>query len=145
MRVELRQGCLFSPILFITFMYKIVEGVRFGDFRIGSLLFADGVVLLAPSVRDFQLSLDLFAAKCKAARMKTSTSKSKTIAQHSHLEKVDCLLQLRRRSCSKWKSSCSLGSCSRVRVKWSGRLTGGLVRRPQGCGLCTSPWWSRGS
>ena len=29
-----------------------IEGVRFGDLRIESLLFADDVVLLAPSARD---------------------------------------------------------------------------------------------
>ena len=52
-RVGLRQGCAFSPILFILFMDRIsrcskgVEGVRFGDLRIVSLLFADDVVLLA--------------------------------------------------------------------------------------------------
>ena len=57
-----------SPILFITLMDRTcrrsrgVEGVRFGDLRIGSLLFADDVLLLAPSVRDLQLSLDGFAA-----------------------------------------------------------------------------------
>ena len=51
-----------SPILFIIFMDRIsrrsqgVEGVRFGDLRIGSLLFADDVVLLASSDRDLQLA-----------------------------------------------------------------------------------------
>ncbi|KAK0154376.1 putative uncharacterized transposon-derived protein F52C9.6 [Merluccius polli] len=54
-RVGLRQGCTLSPILFIIFMDRIsrhsqgVEGVRFGDLRIGSLLFVDDVVLLASS------------------------------------------------------------------------------------------------
>ncbi|TWW81679.1 hypothetical protein D4764_01G0014940 [Takifugu flavidus] len=43
-------GCPLSPILFILFMDRIsrcshgVEGVRFADLRIGSLLFADDVV-----------------------------------------------------------------------------------------------------
>ena len=84
-RVGLRQGCPLSPILFITFMDRIsrrsqgVEGVRFGDLRIRSLLFADDVVLLASSGRDLQLSLDRFAAKCEAAGMKISTSKSETM------------------------------------------------------------------
>ena len=51
-----------------------VEGVRFGDLRIGSLLFADDVVLLASSGRDLQLSLERFAAECEAAGMRISTS-----------------------------------------------------------------------
>ncbi|KAK0135351.1 putative uncharacterized transposon-derived protein F52C9.6 [Merluccius polli] len=50
-----------------------VEGVRFGDLRIGSLLFADDVVLLASSDRDLQLSLDRFAAECEAVGMRIST------------------------------------------------------------------------
>ena len=37
---------------------SIVEGVRFVDFRIGSLHFADDVVLLASPSRDLQLLLD---------------------------------------------------------------------------------------
>ena len=44
---------------------------RFGALRLGSLLFADIAVLLAPSVRD------QFAAECEAAGMRISTSKSK--------------------------------------------------------------------
>ena len=58
MRVGLRQGCPLSPLMFLTFMdiisrhSQVIEGVRFRDLRIGALLFADGVVLLASSVRD---------------------------------------------------------------------------------------------
>ena len=81
-RVGLRQGCPLSPILFIIFMDRIsrrsqgVEGFQFGNLRIGSLLFADDVVLLASLGRDLQLSLERFAAEFEAAGMRISTSKS---------------------------------------------------------------------
>ncbi|KAK3536657.1 hypothetical protein QTP86_015466, partial [Hemibagrus guttatus] len=65
--VGLRQGCPLSPVLFIVFMDRIsrhsqgLEGVRFGDHRISSLIFADDVVLLAPSSLDLQHALGRFA------------------------------------------------------------------------------------
>ncbi|KAI3351207.1 hypothetical protein L3Q82_005760 [Scortum barcoo] len=58
--VGLRQGCPLSPVLFIIFMDRISrrsqgpEGVRFGNHRISSLLFADDVVLMASSGQDLQ-------------------------------------------------------------------------------------------
>ena len=129
-RVGLRQGCPLSPILFIIFMDRIsrhsqgVKGVRFGDLRIGSLLFADDMVLLASSDRDLQLSLDRFAAECEAVGMRISTSKSESMGGvHSPGSGM--------RSCPKWRSSSTSGSCSRVRGGWSGRSTGGTVRRLQ--------------
>ena len=69
-----------------------VEGVRFGDLRIGSLLFADDVVLLASSDRDLQLSLDRFAAECEAARMRISTSKSESMVLNR--KRVECTLRV---------------------------------------------------
>ena len=56
-----------------------VEGIRFGDFTIAALLYADDVVLLVPSVRDLQLSLDRFAAECEVARMRISPYKSEAM------------------------------------------------------------------
>ena len=53
--VGLRQSCPLSPVLFIIFMDRIsrhsqgLEGAWIGSHRISSLLFADNVVLLAPS------------------------------------------------------------------------------------------------
>ncbi|KAI3372674.1 hypothetical protein L3Q82_023135, partial [Scortum barcoo] len=49
------------------------EGVRFGNHRISSLLFADDVVLLASSSQDLQHVLERFAAECEAAGMRIST------------------------------------------------------------------------
>uniref|UniRef100_A0A8C6Q6Z6 Reverse transcriptase domain-containing protein n=1 Tax=Nothobranchius furzeri TaxID=105023 RepID=A0A8C6Q6Z6_NOTFU len=83
-RGGLRQGCPLSLILFITFMDRIsrrsqgVEGIRFGGLKIRSLLFADDLVLLASSEHDLQLSLERFTAKCEAAGIRISSSKSET-------------------------------------------------------------------
>jgi len=95
-RVGLRQGCPLSPILFIIFMNRIsrrsqgVEGVRFGNLRIVSLLFAVDVVLLALLGRDLQLSLERFAAEFEAAGMRISTSKSETMVLSR--KRVECSL-----------------------------------------------------
>ncbi|KAK3568661.1 hypothetical protein QTP86_011459 [Hemibagrus guttatus] len=67
-----------------------LEGVRFGDHRISSLIFADDVVLLAPSSLD--LSLECFAAECEAAGMRVSTSKSEAMVLDR--KKVACTLQV---------------------------------------------------
>ncbi|KAI3366683.1 hypothetical protein L3Q82_009358 [Scortum barcoo] len=83
--VGLRQGCPLSPVLFIIFMDRISrhsqgpEGVRFGNHRISSLLFADDVVLKASSGQDLQHVLERFAAECEAAGMRISTSKSEAM------------------------------------------------------------------
>ena len=81
-----------SPILSRTFTHRIsrpsYEGVRSGELRIRSLLFADDVVLLASLARDFQLLLDRFAAECVAAGMRISTSKSEAVVLGR--KKVDC-------------------------------------------------------
>ncbi|KAK3558133.1 hypothetical protein QTP86_009867 [Hemibagrus guttatus] len=95
--VGLRQGCPLSPFLFIVFMDRIsrhsqgLEGVRFGDHRISLLIFADDV-LLAPSSLDLQHALGHFAAKCEAAGMRVSTSKSEAMVLDR--KKVACTLQV---------------------------------------------------
>ncbi|KAK3535383.1 hypothetical protein QTP70_011279 [Hemibagrus guttatus] len=96
--VGLRQGCPLSPVLFIVFMDRIsrrsqgLEGVRFGDHRISSLIFADDIVLLAPSSLDLQHALGHFAAECEAAGMRVSTSKSEAMVLDR--KKVACTLQV---------------------------------------------------
>ncbi|KAI3351342.1 hypothetical protein L3Q82_005883 [Scortum barcoo] len=135
--VGLRQGCPLSPVLFIIFMDRISrrsqgpEGVRFGNHRISSLLFADDVVLMASSGQDLQHVhvLERFAAECEAAGMRISTSKSEAMVLDR--KRVACpLSRWVERSCLKWRSSSISGSCSRVRERSSVRLTGGLVQRP---------------
>ncbi|KAK3510626.1 hypothetical protein QTP70_011883 [Hemibagrus guttatus] len=96
--VGLRQGCPLSPVLFIVFMDRIsrhsqgLEGVWFGDHRISSLIFADDVVLLAPSSLDLQHVLGHFAAECEAAGMRVSTSKLEAMVLDR--KKVACTLQV---------------------------------------------------
>ncbi|KAK3535054.1 hypothetical protein QTP70_002584 [Hemibagrus guttatus] len=68
-----------------------LEGVRFGDHRISSLIFAD-VVLLAPSSLDLQHALGRFAVECEAAGMRVSTSKSEAMVLDR--KKVACTLQV---------------------------------------------------
>ncbi|KAK3567642.1 hypothetical protein QTP86_020413, partial [Hemibagrus guttatus] len=69
-----------------------LEGVRFGDHRISSLIFADDVVLLASSSLDLQHALVRFAAECEAAGMRVSTSKSEAMVLN--WKKVACTLQV---------------------------------------------------
>ncbi|KAI3359361.1 hypothetical protein L3Q82_002861 [Scortum barcoo] len=69
------------------------EGVRFGNHRISSLLFADDVVLMASSGQDLQHVLERFAAECEAAGMRISTSKSEE-AMVLDRKRVACPLQV---------------------------------------------------
>ena len=114
-RVGPCQGCPLSPVLFTIFIDRIsrrcqvVEGVRFGGLQIPSPLFADDMVLLGSSNSDLQLSLGQFAP-------------GKGWIAHSRLGESRF---------PKWRSSNILGSCSRVRGKWSKRLTDGLEKRQQ--------------
>ncbi|KAK3569250.1 hypothetical protein QTP86_026600 [Hemibagrus guttatus] len=72
--------------------WEFAEGVRFGDHRISSLIFADDVVLLAPSSLDLQHVLGHFATECEAAGMRVSTSKSEAMVLDR--KKVACTLQV---------------------------------------------------
>ncbi|KAI3374016.1 hypothetical protein L3Q82_022572 [Scortum barcoo] len=77
------------------------EGVRFGNHRILSLLFADDVVLLASSSQDLQHVLERFAAECEAAGMRISTSKSEAMVLDR--KRVACPLRVR------WRGPASSG------------------------------------
>ncbi|KAI3363672.1 hypothetical protein L3Q82_001297 [Scortum barcoo] len=147
--VGLRQGCPLSPVLFIIFMDRISrrsqgpEGVRFGNHRISSLLFADDVVLLASSSsQDLQHVLERVCSRVKcgeAAGMRISTSKSEAMVLDR--KRVACPLRVGGEVLPQVEEFKYLGvlSCSRVRKeRWSVRLTGGLVQRPQLCGRCTA-------
>jgi len=90
---------------------------------------ADDVLLLASSDRDLRHSLGRFEAKCEPAGMTVSTSKSE--ARVLCQKPVDSSLQVGTECLPKRRCSSISGSCSRVRVRWSGRSTGGAVRLQQ--------------
>ncbi|KAI3360835.1 hypothetical protein L3Q82_013058 [Scortum barcoo] len=84
------------------------EGVRFGNHRISSLLFADDVVLMASSAaRTFSMCTgERFAAECEAAGMRISTSKSEAmVLDRPEKGGVHALSRWVERSCLKWRSS----------------------------------------
>ncbi|KAI3353184.1 hypothetical protein L3Q82_019738 [Scortum barcoo] len=135
--VGLRQGCPLSPVLFIIFMDRISrrsqgpEGVRFGNHRISSLLFADDVVLMASSGQDLQHVLERFAAECEAAGMRISTSKSEAMVLDR--KRVACPLQVGGEVLPQVEEFKYLGVLftSEGKMEREMRLTGGLVQRPR--------------
>ncbi|KAK3529892.1 hypothetical protein QTP86_007210 [Hemibagrus guttatus] len=78
------RGILWEVLWKISRRSQGLEGVRFGDHRISSLIFADDVVLLASS--------SLFAAECEVAGMRVSSSKSEAMVLDR--KKVVCTLQV---------------------------------------------------
>ena len=71
-----------DPVIFMDMISGCSHGegaVWFRNLRIASLLVADDVVLLDFSSQDLQCTVEQFAAECEAARIKVSSSKSKTM------------------------------------------------------------------
>ena len=82
--VDLRQGCVLSPLLFIVLAYmnwidkhsQVDEGITIGASRVNRLLFADDLALFATSEGDLQHTLQHFATACDKAGMKISIEKN---------------------------------------------------------------------
>ena len=83
--VGLRQGCSLSPILFLTYMDRIVKKsescgrVKISACTVQRLLFADDLVLLDSTQNSLQQALNRFSHACSAAGMKISTTKTETM------------------------------------------------------------------
>ena len=83
--VGLRQGCVLSPLIFITFMNwidmrsRVGSGISIGGCRIGRLIFADDMVLLGSSEGDLRNALNGFAAECCKVGMRVSVAKTETL------------------------------------------------------------------
>ncbi|KAI3374009.1 hypothetical protein L3Q82_022567 [Scortum barcoo] len=116
------------------------EGVRFGNHRISSLLFADDVVLMASSGQDLQHVLERFAAECEAAGMRISTSKSEAMVLDR--KRVACPLQVGGEVLPQVEEFKYLG----VLFTSEGKIEREIDRRigaasMQLCGRCTGPSW----
>ena len=96
--VGLRQGCSFSPILFLIYMDRIVKksefcgGVKIGDCTVQRLLFADDLVLRDSTQNGLQQALDGFLDACSVAGLKITITKTETM--HLSTQPIQCSLQI---------------------------------------------------
>jgi hypothetical protein len=81
-----RQGDTLSPTLFAMYINDLVKeindldcGISLGNTKIGILLYADDVVLVAPNEADLQRQLDTISHWCKKWRLMINESKSQII------------------------------------------------------------------
>ena len=88
-RIEtgVRQGCILSPLLYAIFINGLVKatnaqnkGVTIdGGSKLGILLYADDIVLLAESRKDLQQMMDLVASYAKKWRFEINPKKSQVM------------------------------------------------------------------
>ena len=96
--VGLRQGCVWSSILFIVYMNWIDkcsqadECATIGDCKISRLLFANDLVLLSSTESVLQRALNSFADACNTAGIKISTAKTEVL--HLSRNPDQCVLQV---------------------------------------------------
>ena len=93
-----------------------VEGVRFGDFRIGFLLFTGRC---GPAVTS---SSHWIGSQQSVKRPGWKSAPPNLRQWFSTGERWTAFFRSGRRSCPKWRSSSTLRSCSRVRGKWSDEI-----------------------
>ena len=97
-KTGVRQGCKLSPLLFIIYMNEILTNCRFeGDIKlngttIGSLVYADDLVIMSESALTLQKNIVEFSEKCKDFGMKISVAKTKVMKIGKSKSKVECYL-----------------------------------------------------
>ena len=81
-----KQGCLLSPALFSIYVNNLADefnelghGVDCGDRNVSLLMYADDLVLIAPSAAKLQLMLDHLHTWCHKWRMRLNKDKTKII------------------------------------------------------------------
>ena len=88
--IGLQQGCVLSPLLFITYVDKIdrysssSSGIKFGKCNVHCLLFTNDLALLSSNKSDLQHALDWFSDACLDAGMKISTIKTEIMCLSRH-------------------------------------------------------------
>ena len=82
----LKQGCLLSPLLFNLYVNDLIgeinsleEGIEIGDERLNLLLYADDIVLVAPSEAGLQSMLTCLNTWCNKWRLKINVDKTKVV------------------------------------------------------------------
>ena len=92
-----RQGDTMSPILFSMFLNDLATGiidlncgVSINESNISILLYADDIVLVAPTEADLQKMLDFVSKWCQKWRMAVNTDKTKVVhfRQRSHVQTI---------------------------------------------------------
>ena len=82
-----KQGDVISPTLFTIFIDDLVKGIKRldlgveigSDFKVSILLFADDIVLIAPSELNLQLMLDYLSKWCIENQMEVNINKTKIV------------------------------------------------------------------
>ncbi|KAI3355621.1 hypothetical protein L3Q82_017910 [Scortum barcoo] len=126
----------------------VVNGILWGVLRVwGPGAFSKGCsVSVRPEQelgshcrQTFSMCWSGLQTECEVAGMRISTSKSEAMVLDRNKGGVPSpgVVEM---SCLKWRSSSISESCSRVRERWSVRLTGGLVQRPQLCAIMSVYW-----
>jgi hypothetical protein len=82
-RTGLRQGCICSPLLFCLFINDMADGLFggcvFGQTRVNILLYADDVVLIAPTAASLQIMINNLEKYCDLWNLQLNLNKSKIL------------------------------------------------------------------
>ena len=118
--VELRQGCVLSSLIFIVYMNWINKRSQadefhhcleiaklIGNYKISSLLFANGLVLLFSTESGLQRALNSIVDACHTAGMKISLAKTEIL--HLSRNPDQCELQV---------NGATLKQVREVQVSW---------------------------